>query len=132
MLDALEATFPEAAIRRLVETFYRRVRDDELLAPVFASRIEAWEPHLDRMTLFWTSVLLGRAGYRPVRGSPRALHQRLDGVTHAHFDRWLELFERTAHDVLEPEAARNVVQRSRRMAVHLSGHLAPDPVGQRD
>ena len=36
----------EALIDRLVEDFYARVRDDALIGPVFAERIEDWAPHL--------------------------------------------------------------------------------------
>jgi hemoglobin len=35
-----------AMIHRLVHTFYGKVRQDEVLAPVFAARISDWEPHL--------------------------------------------------------------------------------------
>ena len=33
-------------IDRLVRTFYGKVRQDEVLGPVFAARIGDWEPHL--------------------------------------------------------------------------------------
>jgi len=127
MIDPSRTDIPEPAIHALVHAFYARVREDALLAPVFASRIEAWDPHLDRMTLFWRAVLHGEAVYRPDRGSPRELHRRLDAVTHAHFDRWLELFEQTAFEVFEPGVARAVVERARRIAVPLSSHLGPRP-----
>ena len=35
----------EAMIAELVDTFYGRVREDSLLAPVFA-RVENWDEHL--------------------------------------------------------------------------------------
>jgi hemoglobin len=124
MLDTRSA-FSETAIDRLVDSFYARVRADRLLEPVFADRITDWAVHLERMGLFWRSVLLGQSGYRPERGSPRMLHARLDRATQAHYDRWLELFEETAHEVFEPPAADLVAARARRMAVHLSSHPSP-------
>ena len=39
----------EAMIERLVRRFYEAVREDPLLAPIFAARIRDWEPHLQRM-----------------------------------------------------------------------------------
>ena len=36
-------TIPE--IRNLVERFYESARDDELLGPVFAQRVEDWDAH---------------------------------------------------------------------------------------
>ena len=44
----------EAMIDRLVEAFYARVRDDALVGPIFAERVEDWAPHLARMKLFWS------------------------------------------------------------------------------
>ena len=41
-------------IKQLVDTFYRRVREDELLGPVFEEKIqENWPRHLDIMYRFW-------------------------------------------------------------------------------
>ncbi len=125
MSDLTRSAFSETAIDELVRTFYARVRDDELLGPVFAERITNWDTHLTRMGLFWRSVLLGQTGYRADRGSPRTLHARLTGTTHTHYDRWLALFEETAREVFEPTAAEFIVGRAHRMAVHLSSHLAP-------
>lgn len=119
-LERIRATFTHDAIDRLVATFYGRVRDDALLAPVFASRITDWPTHLGRMNAFWGSVLRAEPGYRADRGSPRDLHHALENVTRAHFERWLEIFEQTAREIFEPWAAADVVQRARRMAVTLS------------
>jgi hemoglobin len=129
MIDPVRPPFAETAIESLVHAFYASVRDDELLGPVFAARITDWDAHLDRMVLFWRSVLRGEPGYRPDRGSPRTLHGRLDRVGHEHYDRWLHLFEETAFEVFPPEAARNVVARAHRIAAHLSSHLGPRPQG---
>src|SRR3954447_23549859 len=48
----------EAMIERLVHGFYAKVRADAELAPVFEPRIAEWEPHLQRMCAFWSSVAL--------------------------------------------------------------------------
>jgi hemoglobin len=116
----MRATFTHEAIERLVSTFYERVREDDLLAPVFADRITDWRVHLGRMNAFWGSVLRAEPGYRADRGSPRELHHALETVTRAHFERWLDLFEQTAREIFEPWAADNVLGRARRMAVTLS------------
>jgi len=47
----------EAMIAALVDTFYGRVREDSLLAPVFA-RVENWDEHLAKLRAFWSSVVL--------------------------------------------------------------------------
>ena len=45
----------EQILRDLVHRFYAKVRADPVLGPVFASRIEDWGPHLERMAAFWSS-----------------------------------------------------------------------------
>jgi hemoglobin len=87
-----ETGIDEAMIERLVRGFYRRVREDALIGPVFAARIGDWEPHLARMCAFWSSVALMTGSYH---GQPMQKHLPLP-VDAAHFDRWLALFEASA------------------------------------
>lgn len=102
----------ERMIERLVRGFYAKVRADALLGPIFAARIGDWEPHLERMCAFWSSVALMSGRYH---GSPMARHLPL-AVDAAHFDRWLALFEETAAAVCPPVAAAHFVERARRIA----------------
>jgi len=102
----------ERMIERLVRGFYAKVRADALLGPVFAARIGDWEPHLERMCAFWSSVALMSGRYH---GSPMAKHLPLP-VDAAHFDRWLALFEETAAELCPPVAAAHFVERARRIA----------------
>ena len=53
-----ETGIDETMIETLIRAFYTRVRQDALLAPIFASRISDWEPHLDNMFAFWSSLTL--------------------------------------------------------------------------
>lgn len=118
--------FADSSIERLVRTFYARVQDDAFLAPVFQRRITDWEPHLRRMIAFWTTVLRGEAAYFPgPKGSPPAIHQGIEELTRAHFERWLALFAEVASEVFPPSEAAFVVERSQRMGRALSAHLAP-------
>lgn len=105
----------EAMIRRLVHGFYARVREDALLAPVFAAHITDWEPHLERMCAFWSSVALLTGRYH---GRPMQKHLPLP-VDAAHFDRWLQLFEESAHALCPPAAAEHFIERARRIAESL-------------
>src|SRR6187401_3336606 len=102
----------EHMIERLVRRFYEKVREDALLGPVFAARIRDWEPHLQRMCAFWSSVALMSGRYH---GNPMTKHLPLP-VDAAHFDRWLALFEETARDVCPPNAEAHFVERARRIA----------------
>lgn len=105
----------EALISDLVEGFYEKVRGDPLLGPIFAERIEDWEPHLAQMKRFWSSVALATGVYG---GRPMPKHMRLP-VDAEHFDRWLALFDETAQELCTPLAARHFVTRARNIAQSL-------------
>jgi hemoglobin len=110
----------EAMIERLVRRFYAKIREDALLGPVFETRIQDWEPHLERMCAFWSSVALMSGRYH---GSPMSKHLPLP-VDAVHFDHWLALFEETAQEVCPPNAQAHFVERARRIAESLELGIA--------
>jgi hemoglobin len=110
----------EAMIEHLVRRFYDKVRDDRLLGPVFNSRIKNWDYHLQQMFAFWSSVALMSGRYH---GRPMQKHAKLP-VDGRHFDRWLALFERTAHEVCPPAAAHHFIERAHRIAESLELGIA--------
>ncbi|MFZ0601671.1 MAG: group III truncated hemoglobin [Roseiarcus sp.] len=105
----------EGMIESLIRGFYARVRKDPLLAPIFESRISDWEPHLENMFAFWSSLTLQTGRYH---GQPMAKHLPLP-VDAIHFDRWLALFDETARDLCPPAAAERFIERARRVAESL-------------
>ncbi len=107
-----ETGIDEAMIETLIRRFYARVQQDKLLAPIFESRIADWEPHLDKMFAFWSSMTLHTGRYH---GQPMAKHMPLP-VDARHFDRWLALFEETAREVCASAAAERFIERARRVA----------------
>lgn len=115
-----ETGIDEAMIDRLVRGFYARVREDTLIGPVFAARITNWEPHLQRMCAFWSSVALMTGRYH---GQPMPKHLPLP-VDGRHFDRWLELFEVTARELCPPKVADHFIERARRIAESLELGIA--------
>jgi hemoglobin len=115
-----ETGIDEVMIDRVVRNFYGRVRADELLGPVFEARIADWEPHLQRMCAFWSSVALMTGVYH---GQPMRKHLPLP-VDAEHFDRWLALFEATVQDICPPKAADHFVERARRIAESLELGIA--------
>ena len=110
----------ESMIEQLVRGFYARVRTDELIGPIFDARIHDWEPHLQRMCGFWSSVVLSSGVYH---GQPMRMHLPLP-VEARHFDRWLELFEQTARDLFGEQIAQHFVERARRIAMSLELGIA--------
>ena len=101
-------------IAALVETFYGKIREDDLLGPIFAERIADWPMHLARMKAFWRSVLLGSGEFA---GNPILKHLAIPDLEERHFAHWLTLFYATLRE-LEPsdEATRLVAERARMIA----------------
>jgi len=100
-------------IRILVDAFYGKVREDEILAPVFNAKIgERWPEHLARMYTFWQTILLGEHTYF---GSPFPPHARLP-IDKEHFEHWLALFHLTIDENFSGEKALEAKWRPGKMA----------------
>jgi hemoglobin len=110
----------ETVLTNLVHGFYAKVREDDVLGPIFAARITDWGPHLDRMVAFWSSVALMTGRYH---GAPVPAHTPLP-ITSAHFEHWLALFRETAHEICTPAGAAHVIERAERIARSLSMAVA--------
>lgn len=110
----------EPMIECVVRGFYAKVRQDPMLGPVFAARIADWEPHLQRMCRFWSSVALMSGRYH---GSPMTKHLPLP-VDAAHFDRWLELFRQTVWELCPLPAQTHFIERAERIAESLEFGIA--------
>ena len=103
----MDTLIDRPALSNLVRAFYKEVRKDPLLAPIFASKITPrhWPAHEERIVDFWSSIFLKTGGFR---GNPMQKHAGLTGVTPQHFTRWLTLFKQTADDVLPADQAKAV------------------------
>lgn len=100
-------------IKILVNSFYAKVREDDLLKDIFKSRIEnRWPEHLEKMYRFWQTVLLEEHTYF---GSPFSPHAQLP-VGREHFDRWLKLFYQTVDECFIGEKAQKAKSQGERMA----------------
>lgn len=116
--------FGVPAIERMVHTFYARVREDEVLGPIFDARIEDWPKHLERMVSFWRAVLRAEPTFSPSpRGAPPVLHRQIEELRRADFARWLGLFEEVVAEVFSSDEAEEVLEAARRIAVALARHL---------
>lgn len=103
-------------IELLVDTFYQKVQQDDLIGPIFMERIapEAWPTHLNRMYTFWTTILLNQPGYS---GQPFEKHRDMP-IEQAHFDRWVSLFKEIVDSLYEGPIAKDAKYRA-----DLMGHL---------
>ncbi|WP_162053662.1 group III truncated hemoglobin [Pontibacter pamirensis] len=103
----------EADIILLVDTFYDKVNQDELLSPVFNGFAQVnWQTHLPVMYNFWSTVLLGKMAYR---GQPFPKHLRLP-IEAKHFNRWISLFTHTVDTLFEGNKATEAKQKATSIA----------------
>jgi len=100
-------------IELMVDTFYRAVREDELLGPIFNGVIKNnWPKHLDTMYRFWQTVLLQEIAYK---GSPFVPHKKLPIGPH-HFERWVYHFNTSMDKNFMGKIAEEAKWRGQRMA----------------
>jgi hemoglobin len=102
----------EVSIERLVRAFYGRAREDAVIGPIFNSSVADWEHHIANIADFWSSIVLRTGRYN---GRPMRPHLMLP-LRGEHFDRWLMLFESTAHENFSAEVAAVFIDRARRIA----------------
>ena len=100
-------------IKKMVDTFYGKVRKDKLIGPIFNERIQdRWPQHLEKMYTFWQTVLLGEHTYF---GSPFPPHASLQ-ISHDHFEKWMELFRQTLDELFKGAVAEDAKWRAGKMA----------------
>lgn len=100
-------------VKLLVDTFYNKVAEDTLLAPIFADRLgDNWLPHLQKMYTFWQTVLLEEYTYS---GAPFPPHAKLP-VDETHFNQWLNLFTKTIDALFTGDKADEAKWRANKMA----------------
>lgn len=100
-------------VKLLVDTFYGKVRNDQLIGPIFNERIQdRWPQHLNKMYTFWQTVLLGEHTYF---GTPFPPHAQLP-VEGEHFERWLSLFAETVSELFQGKIADEALWRANKMA----------------
>lgn len=100
-------------IQRLVDTFYGRVRQDELIGPVFNAVVgDHWDTHLPKMYAFWGMSLFGEGGYR---GNAVQQHVEIDRrfpLEAPHFDRWIALWQDTVDGLFEGQVAADAKKKA--------------------
>jgi len=100
-------------IKIMVNEFYEKVREDELLSPIFNFRLSThWEPHLEKMYSFWNAALFGVKEYH---GNPFIKHATMQ-LEQEHFERWINLFNETINKYFEGPVAIEAKSRAGIMA----------------
>lgn len=105
----------------LVDSFYAKVREDDLLGDIFNNVIQnRWSEHLAKMYRFWQTVLLEEHTYY---GSPFPPHANLP-IEKKHFDRWMKLFCETLDEYFTGTKAEEAKWRAEKMAEMFQHKLA--------
>lgn len=113
----VEADLDQAKLAAVVRQFYGRARLDPELGPVFEAGVHDWEEHLERITAFWSSVMLKSGAYK---GDPLAAHMRhRDAIRPELFDRWLALWAETTAELVPGEVAAALQKRAAMIAESL-------------
>lgn len=100
-------------VKLMVNTFYGCVQEDHLIGPIFNTKLEGhWPEHLEKMYSFWQTILLDEYTYQ---GRPFPPHAQLP-IEAEHFDRWLQLFDKTVDDLFAGPVAKEAKSRGRKMA----------------
>ncbi|MBT8184036.1 MAG: group III truncated hemoglobin [Eudoraea sp.] len=108
-------------IHLLVRTFYGKIREHEILGPIFNEIISDWEGHFNLLTDFWESQLFLRRKYS---GNPVEVHQEVDDkmdhtITPEHFGYWINLWFATIDDLFDGETAWIAKNRAQKMSTML-------------
>lgn len=97
----------------LVNEFYGKIRENDLLGPIFNGIIQdRWPEHLEKMYRFWQTVLLETPTYS---GSPFPPHANLP-VSKLHFDTWLAVWHSVIDNYFSGEKADEAKWRGDKMA----------------
>lgn len=102
-------TLGEDGLRRMVAAFYRRVREDEVMAPLYPA--DDWQGAEERLAEF----LLFRFGlserYLALRGHPRLRMRHMGfAITSRERDRWLRLMGEALEEIEAPAEARGFLE----------------------
>ncbi|MBW1294423.1 group III truncated hemoglobin [Aquimarina litoralis] len=104
----------------LVSSFYKNIRQDETLGPIFNAHIQEkqWPEHIEKLTDFWVTALFGKVCYK---GNPAKAHKKVDhnlnhSINQIHFGKWLQLWFYTIDKFYEGAIAQRAKDAARKMA----------------
>ena len=113
-------------IEKMVYLFYIKVLKDDIVGPFFIAKLgddmksDYWKPHLELLTNFWASMVLGDGSYT---GNPFMPHTQLGELSREVFEQWLELFFKTIDQVYAPHVGDPFKERSMAIAGNFMRNL---------
>jgi len=115
-------------VRRMVEGFYARVLQDEILRDIFLETAQVnLEEHLPRICKYWEKLLLGIQGYsRHTMNIHRRLHAKRPLRPH-EFERWLQLFCANVDEQFAGETAERAKRVAHNVAANMQARMGVTP-----
>lgn len=105
MEEIVAAEMGRDGIAALVAAFYRRVRTDDVIGPLYPP--DEWDGAEERLREFLWFRLLADQSYLEKRGHPRLRMRHLPfAIGEAERDRWLELMEASLEETRTPPRSR--------------------------
>ena len=106
-VDVYELVGGEQAFFDLVETFYGKVEQDEVLRPLYPDDLE---PGKRRLALFFAQYWGGPPTYSEERGHPRLRKRHVPfEITRAAAERWAELMAESVVEQDWPKQAKQAL-----------------------
>jgi hemoglobin len=107
-------------IKKLVIHFYQKVRNDEMLGPIFndVAKVD-WDHHIPLICQFWNSIMLKTNEYHSNAYRKHVILGEKTNLTEAHFTRWLMLFQEEAFKHLPTEEAQLIIDKATMIASSL-------------
>lgn len=115
---ALSVGLTAPVLRDVVYAFYDKVRNDEMLAPIFNKAIgPKWDHHIEKVYQFWLMATRLGTGYQ-ARNFMLA-HLRHSAIGAAEASRWLALFKETLEERCSAEIGDVLFDIANRMAENI-------------
>ena len=107
-ISALYSQVGEDKLRAMVAAFYRRVRSDDLIGPMYPP--DDWEGAEKRLADFIIYRLGGPQTYLEERGHPRLRGRHMPfAIGEAERDRWLDLMGQSMHEADIPSEQAQIM-----------------------
>ncbi len=107
-ISALYSQVGEDKLRAMVAAFYRRVRSDDLIGPMYPP--DDWEGAEKRLADFIVYRLGGPQTYLEERGHPRLRGRHMPfAIGEAERDRWLDLMGQSMHEADIPSEQAQIM-----------------------
>jgi hemoglobin len=109
-------------LHSILTRFYRTLEDDELLSAYFADL--DMDVHMPKIVAFWSTILFRTRRYSDNAFAP---HMRLEGLTSAHFARWVGTLEATVDERFAGPVAQLMKESAHRIAYSMQLRLGIIP-----